>query len=45
MFLSDHFDAAFTILNVHRTFNVRAAVVFQPQIIRNCHGLLLHLLS
>ncbi|MNV67023.1 hypothetical protein D3C71_1598050 [compost metagenome] len=45
MFLSDHFDAAFTILNVYGTFDVRTAVVFQPQINRNCHVLVLHFLS
>ena len=37
MLLSHHFDTAFTILNVDRPFNVRAAVVFQPKINRNCH--------
>gem|GEM_PF-3756838 len=37
MLLGHHFDAAFTVLNVHGTFNVRAAVVFQPQIDWNCH--------
>ena len=42
MLLSHHFDTAFTILNVDRPFNVRAAVVFQPKINRNCHGITLH---
>ncbi|CAM8323347.1 hypothetical protein KLMIMM109B2_28060 [Klebsiella michiganensis] len=37
VFLGHHFDTAFTILNVHGTFNVRTAVVLQPQINRNCH--------
>ncbi len=29
LFLSRHFDAAF-VLNVHGTFDVRAAIVLQP---------------
>ncbi|MNO62094.1 hypothetical protein D3C76_527650 [compost metagenome] len=45
MLLSHHFDAAFTVFNIYGTFNVRTAVVFQPQINGNCHGLLLHFLS
>ncbi|VAM40893.1 Uncharacterised protein [Enterobacter hormaechei] len=35
--LGHHFDTAFTILNVHGPFDVRAAVVLQPQIDWNCH--------
>ncbi len=37
MLLCNNFDAAFTVFNVYGTFNVRTAVVFQPQIDRNCH--------
>ena len=37
MLLGHHLDAAFTILNVHRPFDVRAAVVLQPQIDWYCH--------
>ena len=38
MLLSDNFDAALAILNVHRSFNVRTAVVFQPKVDWNCHN-------
>ncbi|AAN81835.1 Hypothetical protein c3390 [Escherichia coli CFT073] len=32
-----HFDATFAPLNVHGTFDIRAAVIFQPEISRNSH--------
>ncbi len=38
MLLRHHLNAALTVLHVHGTFNVRATVVFQPQINRDCHA-------
>ncbi|ABP39893.1 conserved hypothetical protein [Yersinia pestis Pestoides F] len=44
MVLCHDLNAAFTALHINRTLDVRTAVVFQPQINWNCHGLLLHFL-
>ncbi|MNI29719.1 hypothetical protein D3C73_835420 [compost metagenome] len=41
MILGQHFDAALTPFNIHRTLDVRAAVIFQPQVNGNCHVKLL----
>ncbi|MCY1312496.1 hypothetical protein D9M70_629230 [compost metagenome] len=35
--LRHHLDASFALLNVDRAFDVRAAVIFQPQVNGNCH--------
>ena len=38
MFLCHHFDTAYTVFYVNRTFNIRAAIIFQPKVDWNCHN-------
>ena len=35
--LSHHFNTALTVLHIHGAFNIRSAIILQPQINWNCH--------